>query len=529
VNSLHRPQRSIPHLTRRAVLAGAASALPRVAIAQSDSRPSVTVAVQKISNSGTLDPMREQSSNVSERWMGLIIETPIGRNQQSQLQPVPALAASWRRIDDRTVELSLRPDVTFHNGDALTAEDVAFSFGPDRMTGDGLPPDVRIIAKRYWPALERVEIRDKLTVRFVNARPEITIEGRLAAGGSQILNRRAWLANGGWDINARHPVGTGPYRLESFQPDRELRLVSHDTYWGGKPPLRSVRFLEVPEVAARIEGLRAGEYQFACDIPPDQIPTVTDEPRLAVQGGLVTNHRIVAFDMHHPALRDPRVRLAMAHAVDGQAIVDSLWAGRTVVPPGLQFPFYGPMLVSGWSVPPYDPQRAQDLLRQAGYDGTRIAYRVRNNYYTAEIATAQVLQQLWASVGLNVELEVKENWAEVLDKSGPRGIRDWSNSATFDDPVSSIVNQHGPEGAQQTSGEWTNAEMNQLSVDMQSSMDAGRRHAMFARMLQICEREDPAYIVLHQNAVFTALRKDLPWRQPPSFFMDFTPKNWGQG
>jgi peptide/nickel transport system substrate-binding protein len=525
----HPKNRSLDlQLPRRALLAGAAATLPRFAIAQSDTRPAITVAVQKISNSGTLDPMREQSSNVSERWMGLIMETPIGRNQQDQLQRVPALATEWRRIDERTVELALRPGVTFHNGDILTAEDIAFSFGPDRMTGDALPADIRATAKRYWPGLERIEIRDELTVRFVNTTPEVTIEGRLAAGGSQILNRRAWHETGTWDANARHPIGTGPYRLRSFRPDTALELEAHDTYWGGRPPLRSVRFLEVPEVAARIEGLRAGEYQFACDIPPDQIPTVTGDAKLAVQGGLVTNHRIVAFDKQHPALRDPRVRLAMAHAVDGQAIVDALWAGRTVVPPGLQFPFYGPMLVPGWHVPEYDPAKAQELLRQAGYDGAPIDYRVRNNYYTAEVATAQVLLELWKSVGLNVELQVKENWAQVLDKSGPRGLRDWSNSATFDDPVSSIVNQHGPDGAQQASGEWSNTEMNQLSLTLQSSTDMAQRRAMFARMLQICERDDPAYIVLHQNAVFTALRKDLPWRQPPSFFMDFTPNNWGR-
>ncbi|MBN8926529.1 MAG: ABC transporter substrate-binding protein [Rhodospirillales bacterium 69-11] len=514
---------------RRTLLAAtAASALPRFAIAQADTRPAITVAVQKISNTGTLDPMREQSSNVSERWMGLLLETPIGRNQQGNLERVPALATTWRRIDERTVELSLRSGVKMHDGSTLSAEDVAFSFGPARMTGDAIPADVRAVAKRYWPALEKVEVRDPLTVRFVNAKPEITMEGRLSAGGSQIVSRRAWEATGSWEANARTAVGSGPYRLRSFRPDVALELESHDEYWGGRPPLRSVRFLEVPELAARIEGLRAGEYQFACDIPPDQIPTVTGDARLALQGGLVTNHRIVAFDQHHPALRDPRVRLAMAHATDGQAIVDALWDGRAKVPPGLQFPFYGPMLVPGWTVPPYDPERARTLLKQAGYDGTAIAYRIRNNYYTAEVATAQVLAEMWKAVGLNIQLEVKENWTQVLDKSGPRGVRDWSNSATFDDPVSSIVNQHGPDGAQQTNGEWSNAEMNTLSRAMQASTDMQARQKMFARMLQICEREDPAYVVLHQNAVFTALRKGLPWRQPPSFFMDFSPRNWGR-
>jgi peptide/nickel transport system substrate-binding protein len=179
-------------------------------------------------------------------------------------------------------------------------------------------------------------------------------------------------------------------------------------------------------------------------------------------------------------------------------------------------------------VPAYDPARAGDLLKAAGYDGAAIAYRARNNYYTAEVATAQILTEFWRSVGLNIQLEIKENWPQVLDRAGPRGVRDWSNSATFDDPVSSIVNQHGPNGAQQTNGEWTNAEMNTLSGEMETSTDRARRKAIFARMLQICEREDPAYVVLHQNATFTAKRKALPWRAPPSFFLDFGPTGWGR-
>jgi peptide/nickel transport system substrate-binding protein len=515
-------------LTRRAALTGAgAVALPRFAIAQADNRPTITVAVQKIANTNTLDPMREQSSNVSERWMGSILENLIGRNQQGKLERVPQLATSWKRIDDTTVELALRPGVVMHNGDALTAEDIAFSFGPERMFGKDLPADIPAVAKRYWPALARVEVVDKSTVRFVNARPDVTMEGRLSAGGSQIVSRRAWLEAGTWQANSRLAVGTGPYKLVSFKSDTEMLLEAHDQHWAGRPKLRRIRFLEVPEAASRVAGLLAGEFQFACDISPDQIAEVEKNPGFEVQGGLVLNHRIVVFDKSHPELKDPRVRLAMAHAIDGRAIVDALWAGRARVPAGLQWDFYGDMLVQGWTVPPYDPAKAKALLAEAGYKGGPIIYRARNNYYTAENATAQILVEFWRAVGLNVTLEIKENWQQVLDKAGPRGVRDWSNSATFDDPISSIVNQHGPNGAQQTNGEWTNAEMNTLSVEMEQSTDRARRKAIFARMLQICERDDPAYIVLHQNAAFTAKRKDLPWRAPPSFFMDFGNANWG--
>lgn len=514
-------------LTRRAALSAplgaAALALPRFAIGQ-PALPALTVAVPKIANTGTLDPLREQSSNASERYVGLVLETLIGRDQQRALGRVPALAAEWRRVDERTLDITLRPGVTTHDGRTLTAEDVAYSFGP-RMFGAELPADLPAVARRHWPSLESVTPTGPLSVRLLNRTPDVTLEGRLAAGGSEVVPAGALAA--GWAAFARRPIGTGPYQVAEFRPDNVLLLEAHDAYWGGRPPLRQVRFLEVPEAAARMDGLLSGEYGLATDIPPDGIAGIERDPRLQVVGGPVPNHRIVVFDHHHPALRDPRVRLAMAHAVDGQGIVDGLWAGRTRVPPGLQWEFYGPMFIEGWTVPAYDPARAQALLREAGYRGEPIPYRIRNNYYAAEVSTAQVLAEMWRAVGIEARIEVKENWSQVLATVPVRGVRDWSNSAVFDDPMSSIVNQHGPDGAQQTNGEWSNAEMNALSAVLEGSTDPARRRATFARMLQVCEREDPAYIVLHQNASFTAKRRNLPWRASPSFFLDLSPRGWG--
>jgi peptide/nickel transport system substrate-binding protein len=185
------------------------------------------------------------------------------------------------------------------------------------------------------------------------------------------------------------------------------------------------------------------------------------------------------------------------------------------------------MFVQGWTVPEYDVTKARDLLKAANYKGDPIPYRLLNDYYTNQVANGQILVEMWKQAGLNVEISMKENWTQVLEKSDSRGIRDWSNSAPFNDPVSSIVSQHGPNGEQQQYGEWTNAEMNTLSYELETSTDRPRRHAIFARMLQICEREDPAYTVLHQNAVFTGKPKNLKWKAAPSFAMDFRAKNWG--
>src|SRR5262245_29218861 len=203
-------------LTRRNVLKASAAtagtlAFPRFSIAQGDNRPSITVAVQKVTNSNVLDVLREQS-NVGERvFFSSIWEGLISKNWRGSLEAVPGLATEWRRIDDQTVEVKLRQGVKFHNGDELTAEDVVFTFSRERMFGETeatsrstiqaaercptprpgreLPPDVPAVPRRIWPDLVRVDAVDKYTVRFYNATPDVTIEGRLSRYGSDIMNR----------------------------------------------------------------------------------------------------------------------------------------------------------------------------------------------------------------------------------------------------------------------------------------------------------------------------------------------------
>ena len=529
-------------------LAATGFVLPRVALGQADQRPSITIAVQQIANSAALEPLREQS-NVGQRAFSFLFETLIMPNLLGKLEPVPGLAESWKRLDERTVEFSLRKGVKFHNGDELTADDVVFTFSRDRMfgpdydiastktlftsvlirdavQGKNLPPEVPAVAKRLFPALEKVEAVDKYTVRFTNRTPDVTLEGRIGRLGSDIISRRAYEEAKSWLDWARAPVSTGPYKVREFQPDQVLVMDAHDDYWGGRPPLKSVRMMVVPEVATRINGLLAGQFDFICDVPPDQIPGIEKNPKFEVLGSTIVNHRLTVFDKNHPRLADPRIRQAFTHSIDRQAIVEALWSGRTRVPAGLQWEFYGPMFVENWTVPAYDLAKAKALLKEANYKGDPIPYRLLNNYYTNQVATAQVLVEMWRQAGLNVQIEMKENWQQIFDTNSPRAVRDWSNSAGYNDPISSIVAQHGPQGQQQQVGEWTNEEMNKLSAALETETDMQKRKAMFKRMLEICEREDPAYTVLHQNATFTAKRRDIKWKASPSFAMEFRSSNF---
>ncbi|MBM3522971.1 MAG: hypothetical protein FJX57_08445 [Alphaproteobacteria bacterium] len=115
-------------ILKAGALAGAATPVARVAIAQADTRPTVNVAVQQILSSNTLEPLREQS-NVGTRVANFYLESMIEQDLQDNLKSIPGLATEWKRVDERTVELRLRPGVRFHNGDEMTADDVVYSIG----------------------------------------------------------------------------------------------------------------------------------------------------------------------------------------------------------------------------------------------------------------------------------------------------------------------------------------------------------------------------------------------------------------
>ncbi|MFC6671881.1 ABC transporter substrate-binding protein [Marinobacterium aestuariivivens] len=484
--------------------------------AMADSRPDIAVAVAK--NPSRLDPMAE-NSNVNARIMKNVLETLIYTDSQTDGTLEAGLAESWQRLDDKTLELKLRRNVQCHNGEAFDAEDVAFSLGPKRFLGEQAPGWA--VARQYLGGLEKVEVIDPTTVRMHFKQEDPLLELRFANWMSEMVCKDAFEAAGSWENWLKQPVGTGPYRLAEVKHGDYIKLEAFDGYWGDKAPAQSVTFKEVPEIAARIAGLKTGEYQIATELTPDQFSLLQDDPDTDVVGRAIRSIRVIIFDENHPLLKNPKIRQALSYAIDRQLIVDALYDGRAVVPNGLQMKVFGDLYIGDHQGTQFDPDKARQLLKEAGYNGEEISYRYLQDYYTSEVNTAQILADMWRQVGLNVKLELKENWGQIEDDPEGRGIFNWSNSAEYPDPLGQIYRLYGPDGWFQRNHTYQSDAFNQWGEQLKSSDKTKRIEAM-RELLDIYERQDPPGTYLHTLPMFYGVRGDLEWMPTDTPFMDMS-------
>lgn len=515
----HRP------ISRRTVLAGGLAtgvfaAFGRDAAAAGGRR--IVVAMPNSPQTATLEPAREYT-NVAFRMGYNLFDNLIAVDFGGDGKLVPALATRWERTSPTTVDFTLRDGVKFHNGQTMTAEDVAFSFGPERMSDPKAPGYAQ--TRPFLSTLERVEATGPMTVRVTTKGPDPLILRRLAGWGGQIVSKAAFLAAPNFAVWEKAPVGTGPFKVREFRYDERFVLAAHEEYFGGRPRYDEIEFRVVPELASRLNMLATGEADFATEVSPDQIKVIEAMAGREVVGGPVQNIRVVLYDKTNPVLADARVRKALSLAIDRQAIVDSLYLGRTKVPNGHQDESYGELYLADYKPPGFDPDRARALLKEAGYGGETIAYRLLNNYYTLQVQTAQILQEMWRAVGVNVAIEMKENWSQVQDPAG-RGIFDASDTIFWQDPSGAMVRRYGPtSNVQAVVKSWSNAEFNALCTVLQNSLDTAERAAAFRKMLAIYDETDPPGTFLHQLTMFYGKRKDLAWRAYPVEYMDFRAAN----
>jgi peptide/nickel transport system substrate-binding protein len=477
----------------------------------------VVVALEEIPR--RLDPLRVQL-NPGYRVMHNIYDTLIAVDYKAGGKLVPALATAWRRIDPKTLELTLRDGVVFHDGSPLTTDDVVFTFSEGRISKPDSPGYPT--AQQHLSTIAGAEATGPKTIRVMTKTPDPVLELRLSAWGSQIISKAAFEKAGGWEGYSQKPMGTGPFSLERMTTD-EIRLQAFPKYWGGVPTITTLVYRPAVELSARIAGLATGDFDLISDVPPDQFAAVSRVKDLEVVGGPIASLRVVKFDTRNPDLKDARVRQALGLAVNYEAITKSLWHGLLDVPRGHQLQSFGDLYDPNRPKPAYNPQKAKELLAAAGYKGRPIPYRIRPDAYAAEVATAQILISMWKQVGVNIDLQIKENFGQLLAYPGT-GMRNGVDPVLVNDPLFSLWRSYN----QSERDVWSNEEFYRLGAILESAMDPAERKKALTGMLDIFDNDPPA-IILHTTGLFYGKRKNLNWTPYPHAYMDFRRDNASLG
>lgn len=505
----------------RRLLLAAPALLPRVAGAQTDTRPVLRVAVQALPP--TLEPL-EAISNVGLRITYNVFDTLWRRDFAAEARAggqhlTPFLATALDQRDPLTWVATLRPDVRMQDGSVLTSADVLSTFSAERMWG---ATTQTFEGRVNFGHLAGVEADGPHKVVFRTRQPDPVMPQRLAAYGGWIQSARFYAAEGQAGMRV-HPVGSGPYRVESFRRDQQAVLAAHDDYWQGRPPARQVVFSVVPEGSSRLAGLRAGDFDIVTNLLPEQAQGLAGDPLLEPMDVPLDFAHILYYDTRNGPLREARVRQGLNAAVDYDTLGRSLWGEGFHRMAALQLPAFGPFYDANRAGFTYDPDRARRLLREGGYGGEELVIRIAPNYYLQMLQAVQVVQEMWRAVGVKTRLETRENLALITQPGAD--IRPTSIAFRFPDPLGGGLTVHLSEDySLQKTGFWRPARFNALVREMRAASEPAERRRIWTALLDEYEAEAPA-LILYPVREYLGKRRAVQWSHPPLYYMDFRATN----
>ena len=280
----------------------------------------------------------------------------------ADLRVVGDLAESWDTPDARTYIFHLRKGVQFHDGQELTADDVVFTI--ERI----LDPKTASPGRSYLDAVDSVSASDRYTVRLHLQYPLASILSGLASGNAAVVEKAAVMKSG--DLQ-KTEAGTGPFVLSEWVPDNFMRLSKNPHYFKhGLPKVDEVVFRIIPEQASLLAGVRTRSLDMATISDGSVVKQAQGDRNLIVQEAPSLNLRIFSFNTTRAPCTDPRVRDAIAYAIDRDAIVKAAEFGLGVV----SGPVPAPAKI--WALPVGDfpeyhpnPTKARQMLEQAGAGG----------------------------------------------------------------------------------------------------------------------------------------------------------------
>src|SRR5256712_2981645 len=359
-----------------------------------------------------MDPAQITDLN-SARVTKRIFEGLVGQELGSY-KLVPGLAQSWDISKDGLLyTFRLRPSVKFHDGTPFNAEAVKFVF--DRQLNDKGPyyaTGTYPYVKGFLGNVAGVEVVDASTVQIKLKAPLTPFLQYLAHQSLFMFSPEA-LKKWGKEI-VKHPVGTGPFKLETWEPGLKVVLSRNDAYWGGAPKIRQAIYVPIIEAQARLVGLKTGDIDLTMDAPPDSLDELRKDPNIAVAESDSSAVWYVTLNTRHPILKDRRVRQALNYAVNKEAIIRDILRGTAIVSRGPISPAYGPYYEENTARYPYDLEKARALLKEAGHaNGFELTFLVpeSGSGMQSPVEMATVIQANLAQIGVRAKIQAMERGA----------------------------------------------------------------------------------------------------------------------
>lgn len=458
-----------------------------------------TITVLIESSPTNLDP-RIGVDAQSERIDSLIFDSLVRKDAHFNLQPW--LAERWETPDPLTYIFHLRGGVRFHDGRPLTSADVKYTI--DTI----LQGKVVSIKAGAYQTVDHVDAPDAQTVIFHLKKVDPALLWNLSDGGFGVVP-----AGSGRDF-WQHPIGSGPFQFVSQEQDKDVVIERAPHCWQPLPAIAKVRFAVAPDATTRALELQKGSADATINaLPADMVYAMRRDGKLQIDSGPGTILVYLIFNTRDAVLHDPRVRSAIALAINRPLIIHSLYRDQARLAESILPPEHW-----AWSnhveQHAYDPAAANALLDRAGYarkpDGFRFHIGMKTSTDEGSRLLAMVVQQQLADIGIALDVRSFEFATFYADVS--RGTFQMAPSRWIGGNESTDIFQYAfstakfpPHGANR--GFYSNAEIDRLLQDAASSPDQSHQQADYARVQQILAKEMPTINLWYLDTVLVHSRR----------------------
>ena len=476
----------------------------------------------------TLDPHFfngfPQASSHSQIFDGLTYQ-----NDRQQLEP--ALAESWRLIDDLTWEFKLRRGVVFHDGSPFTADDVLFSYERSQMDGSDVKPRVQSIAaiRKIGDHEIEIETRQPNPILLSELADWFIVSATWSkANGAEAP---ADVRKGGENTATHRANGTGPFRLTQRQRDEKTVLAANEDWWD-EPAynIKEAIFSPISNNATRVAALLSGNVDMMYPVPSQDIARIEQMPDFDILQGPESRVVFLSFDSARDELlyssvkganpfKDVRVRQAFYHAIDVEAIRSRIMRNGSIPTGTLIAPS-----VNGYDERfdqrlPFDVDKAKTLMEEAGYkDGFELTMDCPNDRYVNDEAICQAVAAMLSRINVKVNLQAQTRslfFQKVLSRDTSFYLHAWATSTNDGHNILyDLLNTPTSQVGTWNLGGYSNPKVDELTTQIGSEMDEARRNELMFEAFDLV-RQDYAHIPLHQQTLVWVKKKNVEVHQRP--------------